>query len=105
VSYYVKQNSEKKNLKKVVKKLSKRFQNNVKTCQKVVKKLSKNCQKLSKSSQKVVKVVITFDPTKQKKSKSLSKSCQKHWQHRPKSSVSKSATIYTPQKKVTFFNT
>jgi hypothetical protein len=58
--------------KQVFKKLSS-CQNCLKNCQKVVLKLPKNCQKMSKS-------------------------CQKSAQ----SSVSKTATIYTPQKNVTF---
>jgi hypothetical protein len=51
---------------------------------KVSQKLSKNCQNLSKNNQKIVK--------------KMSKTCQKS----AKSSVSITATFYTPQKNVTF---
>jgi hypothetical protein len=79
VSYNVKQNSKKKK----------------KSSQKVVKKLSKKCQK-------VVNVIKTFDPAKQKKSQKVDKKWSKYWQHRPKSSVSKTATMSAPPKNVTF---
>jgi cytochrome c556 len=65
---------------------------------KVVKKLSKSCQKIVK----IVKGVKTFNPAKQKKSQKVVKKLSKYWQHRPKSSVSKTATMSAPQKNVTF---
>jgi hypothetical protein len=67
---------------------------NVKQNSKQIKnKVKQICQKVVKICQKVVKVVQTFDPAEQKKSKKVVKKWSKYWQHRPKSSVSKTATM------------
>jgi uncharacterized protein Yka (UPF0111/DUF47 family) len=68
----------------------KKFFQKVLKLSKVSQKLSKSCQYLSKNNQKVVEKLS-------KVVKKMSKSA--------KSSVSKTATFYTPQKKVTFFTT